>query len=280
MVLIIKIIYSRGMPNIFEFDSYKSFLIEALKTTSNSRGFQARMARAAGCQPSYLNQALHSKVELTPDHGVRLAKFLELNSRETDHFLNLLHLSRASSPELRSFLSCKIEEGKAAQKSLGNRLSSHQSLQLSSIHHEYYSSWLWMTVHVSLCVEKYSTVQGLSERFKIGSDRIRHILESLRAMGLAKEERGKWRMTETEIHLPAGHFMNNISHRNWRDKACLEASEDRAESVHYSSVFSLSRTDAEKLRHMILKFIDQSRETIKASPSEEVFCMLCDFFEV
>lgn len=74
------------MIDLFQFDSYKAYLKRVLLDHSSERGFQAKMARAAGCQPSYLTQTLRSEVELTPDHGAKLAKFLSMNGPETDYF--------------------------------------------------------------------------------------------------------------------------------------------------------------------------------------------------
>jgi hypothetical protein len=87
-------------------------------------------------------------------------------------------------------------------------------------------------------------------------------------------------MLNCDIHLPASHFMNSVSHRNWRERANWDVELGKNESLHYTSVFAISRGDAEILRSFILKVIEKSRSIIKPSPSEEVYCMLCDFFEV
>lgn len=137
-----------------------------------------------------------------------------------------------------------------------------------------------MAVHAALSVEEYGNPAELADRLGIPVARIKMILTSLKQMGLAAERGGKWLMLNKDLHLPAGHCMNQVSHRNWRDRACVDVERDRATSVHYTSVFAMSRSDAEKLRAMTLEMIESSRALIKPSPSEVVYCLLYDFFEV
>lgn len=267
------------MVTIFEFDSYKSYLKAHLRENAGNRGYQARLAKAAGCQASYLTQALNTKVELTPDHGFRICQFLQLSSLESDFFLHLLQLSRANSPELKRHFSKKMNELKAAYRSLSERVATPTAPQLE-VYPEYYSSWLFMAIPSALEVGSYSTPEALAKRFGRSQETIEHALRALDRMGLAKARAGIWKANRVDRHLPAKNFMNSVSHRNWRDRALLDIDRQTPDSLHYTSVFSMSRVESEALRTRILEWIEGARELIKPSPSEEVYCMLCDFFEV
>lgn len=267
------------MANLFEFKSYKDFLRETLKEKKAERGFQAKLAKSAGCQASYLTQALTSKVELTPDHGIGIARILGLGPLETEYFLNLLHYSRASSSELKAHLVRKLEEVKCTQQILSERVTDPLSPKMDT-NHEYYSSWMWMAIHAAVGVEKFSDLPSLVSRFGLPRERVLTVLESLQRMGLVEKSGNFWQMTQQNVHLSARNFMNGVSHRNWRDRACADVEKEHSNSLHYTSVFTVSRSDAERIRGQILQMIEASRKSIQDSPSEEVYCMLCDLFEV
>jgi uncharacterized protein (TIGR02147 family) len=267
------------MANLFEFNSYKEYLREILKEKKTERGFQAKLAKSAGCQASYLAQALTSKVELTPDHGMGISRFLGLGPLETEYFLNLLHYSRASSRELKAHLERKMEEAKNTQQILSERVTDPLSPKMD-IHHEYYSSWMWMAIHAAVEIEKFSDPESIVNRFGLPREKVLEVLESLQRMGLVEKSGNSWRMSKQNVHLSARSFMNGVSHRNWRDRACADVEKERANSLHYTSVFTVSRSDAERIRSQVLQMIEASRKVIQDSPSEEVFCMLCDLFEV
>ncbi len=49
--------------SVFSFRSYKEFLKSVTIIHKNERGFQAKLAKACGCQASYLSQVLNGKAE-------------------------------------------------------------------------------------------------------------------------------------------------------------------------------------------------------------------------
>lgn len=93
-----------GMTNVYDFNSYQDYLKQVILDNKPVRGFQSKMAKAAQCQTSYMSQVLKSEKELTPDHGIRISKFLKLSLAETRFLMCLIHCSRAGSPELREFM--------------------------------------------------------------------------------------------------------------------------------------------------------------------------------
>ncbi len=267
------------MLRVFDYDSYKEFL-KAVLIGKNlaQRGLQAQLARAAGCHPSYLAQALGSKVELTPDHAAGIASFLRLRGTELEYFLNLVNLSRASSMELKRILLDKLNEIKRADQILSHRIepSPTKSLKVPDF---YYSSWIWMAIHRALAVDRYQRPSSLAERFNVSTQSIIKVLEKLKEANLVVEENGIWSSSQVNVHLPETSYMNEVSHRNWRHRALIDIEKENQRAVHYTSIFSMSLEDAERLRAKLLQVIQETRELIEPSPSEEVFCLTCDFFE-
>src|SRR3990167_6287563 len=110
------------MSTVFEYTSYKDYLRHLLLERSEVRGYQSQLSKAAGCQASYLSQALKTKVELTPDHAVGIGSFMQMNETELDYFLSLVLYSRATLSALKELLAKKLEQMRQAQKNLSQRL--------------------------------------------------------------------------------------------------------------------------------------------------------------
>ncbi len=268
------------MIRAFQFDEYKSFLKASLKERgANGRGHQAEMARAAGCQASYLAQALNSKVELTPDHAAGIANFMNLKGHELEYFLNLVNLSRASTPELKRILSDKLKHLKEVDLNLSQRIQNRQT-DFEQAPDFYYSSWIWMAIHMGMFIESLTTPIQLAERFGISVQNVIEVLDKLKEWKIVSEKKGQWSPTAKNIHLPETSYMNGVSHRNWRERAGLDVEKSKSSSIHYTSVFTMSREDAQKLRSEIVDLLEKSRRLASESQSEEVFCFLSDFFQV
>ena len=74
--------------------------------------------------------------------------------------------------------------------------------------------------------------------------------------------------------------MTETNHANWRRRAVIDISKLDAKSIHYTSVFSMSRSDAEQLRQLILEAIVAWRAMIPPSLEEDAICVNLDFFAI
>jgi len=52
------------------------------------------------------------------------------------------------------------------------------------------------------------------------------------------------------------------------------------EDLFYSGPICLSEADAERLKELLLKFLEESERIIGPSPEETVFCLGMDFFRL
>lgn len=48
----------------------------------------------------------------------------------------------------------------------------------------------------------------------------------------------------------------------------------------YTAPITLSKKDAAEMRERVLKFISETLQLVKDSPSEELFCLCVDWFRV
>jgi hypothetical protein len=68
-------------------------------------------------------------------------------------------------------------------------------------------------------------------------------------------------------------------HNNWRIKGLSRAHPLDADEIYYTSPVSLSEGDLQKVRAMILKWIDDFSAVIKPSRSEKLACLNLEWFK-
>jgi hypothetical protein len=98
-------------------------------------------------------------------------------------------------------------------------------------------------------------------------------------LDLVEEQKdGSWQTTKKSLHLSRDSIFSFNNNNNWRQRAQSLAVQKNSENIHYTGVYSLSLDDLERLRQMVLDFIDQTRNLVVASAEEEVVCFTCDVF--
>ena len=265
--------------NVFEHSDYKTLLHAQIAANKERRGYRSELSEAASCQLSFLSQVLHSHVHLTPDHAAGLAAFWGFDSDERDYFLELVNLARAGSPTLKSILSKRLDEIRERHENLARRYKKKESIS-----HEnqvlYYSSWHLSAVHILLTIPEFRTVPQIAKRLGLPAAMIQGSLEQLAKMGLATKSGTLWQPGQSDIHLAKESILSAINHTNWRNRAITDAYKRETGAIHYTSVHSLARADYEKIKEMILRFLDQTREVVRPSKEEELACMTLDWFVV
>jgi uncharacterized protein (TIGR02147 family) len=268
----------KNVENIESYEDYKALLKAMVQNNSHIRGYCSRLAEAASCHPSFISQILNSPIHLTPDHGAGIAAFWNLSQSQTEYFLCLIQLARAATPALRNSLQQTLRELRNKRLQLDLRLSQPK---IGSEHAEslYYSSWVWSAVHVLSSIPKFRSEKAIAERLNLSPKQVSETLHRLSGMNLVRKKGGSWEIQES-LHLPRGSQMIVQHLQNWRQRATLSAGDPNPENIHYSAVHSVSRADLEKLRQMVLNFLEHTRDVIRPSPEEELICINLDLFTV
>lgn len=265
--------------DIYLHQDYKAYLSAVIENAEPKHGFISRLAKAAGCQRSYLSQVMNTHVQLTPDHGLAIAQFLKLDEKETDFFLMLLDLARAGTPLLRRRLLTKVEKTIKDRKNLAKRVEA-KTIEASAAESRYYSSWHWMAIHLALAIPQYQTVQALAARLSLSEATIESALGELLKMGYVENQSELWHYRGSNLHLSRESPSVTIHHNNWRQRAVMDSAISTDDSVHYTSVLAMSVRDIERLKERALAFIDESRALAGPSESEELVSFCLDLFKV
>ncbi|MGE0631738.1 MAG: TIGR02147 family protein [Pseudobdellovibrionaceae bacterium] len=267
------------MISVFDFTDYREFLLAKRKEGSHLRGFQTKMANAAGCQRAYLSQVMHGHVQLTPDHGIGLAELFELNEDEREYLLNLINLERARTKLLKDWFIKRLKAQQQARQNLAKRLQANEEIQS---HHEieYYSKWYFSAIHILVGIPQFSSPKEIAIRLGLSVETVNATLTSLGKMGLVEQNGKRWDRSKQILHVAQSKPMNVINHLNWRHKAIGDIQHEPEHSLHYTAIHSLSVKDMEVLRTIFVEAIAKSRAVVGPSKDEELICLTCDLFAV
>lgn len=266
------------MTNIYIFQDYKAYLFNIINENKSVRGFQGKLAEAAQCNPSYLSQILKGKYDITLDQAILISSYIGLDQLSTEYFLFLVQHAKANTSQLKKYLEHKMSELKKESQSLTAHIGNERpQVEIES---RYYSSWHYIALHILTSCENYQTIENLEKRVHISRSRMLAILNDLKNMGLIDYHSGRWVYKAGAFNLPTEAVMNEVHHTHWRQRALHDVQQMLEKSIHYSSVFSMSKTDYLQLKNDVILFIEKSRKQIEPSAAEETYAFCLDLFLV
>lgn len=264
---------------VFDFNDYRQFISAQVDAQAKPWGTWGRLAKIAGCQATYLSQVMKGKAQLTPDHVYRMARHWEMTDAETDFFLLLLERERVAGKELRAHLEEKMKKIRREREDLAKRFAKER-VEAGEKETLYYSAWYWAALHVIVTIPEYQTPAAIARRLNLPVGFVEQALKRLADNGFVKQSKGKWAIHTADVHVPKESVMIGVHHNNWRQRAVTDSTVSGGDSVHFTGVYSLSRTDYQHLKEKMLELIEHSRKVVAPSAEEELACFLCDLFTV
>jgi len=269
------------LADVFEFADYRQFLREKRHENRQLRGYQTRMAEAAGCQRAYLSQVMNGHVQLTPDHAMGLADLFELNQDEREYLLDLVNLERARTKRLKDWFSSRLKDQLRARETLSRRLQVKEEIP-NQHEAQYYSKWYVSAIHILVGIPHFSSVKDIAAKLDLTPQIVSSALGMLKNMGLVDvDSTGKrWHRSKRNLHVAQSKTMNVVNHLNWRHKVISDIQQEHEKSLHYTAIHSLSKKDLEALRACFVDAIAKSRAIVEPSLDEELICVACDVFTI
>jgi uncharacterized protein (TIGR02147 family) len=268
------------MITLFEFSDYRKVLLFLMKAHEGEpRGLQTRLAKHMGCQQAYLSRVLAGNAELSQEQAFAATSFFNLDTLEQDYFVTLVSLNRAGSTELKRFYEKKRSEILTRKLEIKSRIKAdgHLSAERKTL---YYSDWAFAAVHMATAIGKFRTVPALASRLGLPEARTKEILEFLEECGLIEKKAGYYQTKVAAIHLGNDQALIKSHHTNWRLQALNAISKNSPDVLNYSSIVSCSANDSVRIREVLLKAIQEIREIVRGSASEQLYCYSLDFFDV
>jgi uncharacterized protein (TIGR02147 family) len=244
------------------------------------RGALTKLALAAGCKPSYISHVLSDTAELTPDHALAISQFMRFTEIEAEYFMCLVDFERAVTPSLKNRIALKLENFRRQALDLSSVLSKKNKLSDADLS-QYYSSWLFSAVHILVTIPDFNDERKIAEKLSQNPKLILQVLESLQKIGFVSKTPKGWQVSGPDLHLPKNSTLISQHHQCWRAQAVLSSqNKSNADTVHFTGVYAIGKTDYHKLQQMILHFIKELNQKITDSGSEDLICYNCDFFRV
>ena len=260
-------------------DDYREIIKDWISSTGG-RGAQRQLASTIGCMPSHMSQVINGSVDLSMDHAYALASAMGLSGDDADFFLLLVQRNRTARSAFHDHLNERIETLRLRKQLLSERLKPDLVFS-GETELRYYTTWYYPAIHTLCAIPEFQTVAALVRRLKISTESIEHALVELERMGLIARNGDKISCTARNIHVHSSSPLNQGYHSLWRNVANQRMQEHApGKNTHYTALYCLSRTDAERLKTMMLEFIEQTRDVVVPSAEETVVVMNCDLFEL
>ncbi len=265
--------------SIFRFNDYKKFLEAYLKGRPKAgRGLLTQLGLSIDMTSAQVSHVMRGDRDLTAEQALGASKFLGLNDLETQYFVELVSLARASSNELKNFIVKRLENLKADGLQLRNQVPSHRELT-DEEKARFYSSWIYSAVRLLSSVRPLQ-IEDVIQEFAVDRERAVNILNFLVQTSLCLHDREGVKMGSRSTFVPRSSPFINKHHSNWRLRA-LECSERELENdLFFTSPVSMSESDFERFRMKLTELIKEFSAVIKDSPEEIVACLNFDFFRV
>ncbi len=240
------------MTDLFLFNSYKPYLRNIAR---NERGILTRIAKAAGCELSYLSRSLSHEINITADQAFKISVYLKMPERERDYFLLLVEIERAGDKTYIDFLRSRCEQIIRENENLKNRVQ-RPLLKEDLGQFLYHSNWLYSAIHILLSIRTCQKVSEISRRLNIPAEQANHILEQLLSMGFIKKTSDHYEYVQGATHTPKDSPLVVMHHQNWRQRAVLDSQSPDSNGLHYTGVQSISFSDYKKIKSLLLKLLE------------------------
>lgn len=264
--------------NFNEID-YLEIINEKIELNKAVIGYKTLMAKACGCQKSYLSQVLRGQTHLTLDHGYGLSDFFQLTELEKEYFLTLLQIQRSGSLEFKNYLEGKLKDLRKKNDDFASKFKSNAPTTNSEHLSKYYSNWHYNAIHMICGIEEFRSVEAIAKKLKLSEKLVQTTLEELQEMGLVKKENHLWINTDNYLHLPKESPYHRLNHTLWRQKA-TENTFLADDNLNYTAIYTLSKEDSEELRGILKKAIDKTRDVVIKSEEEDIVCLNIDYFKL
>ncbi len=261
--------------NLFQSTDYRSFLDSRLQ----ERGKRKKLCEFIPCQTTFFSNVMAGSANLSLEHAMRVAEFLNLNEKESHYFMLLVQLGKAGSKKLETYYLNQIKALQVDQNKISSKIASHETIAIQD-QVQFYNSWIYVAIHILCAVEEFQSRQALRDYFHLPAKEIDPLIDFMIKNGIITETSGRLKQGSARVHLPKGSPFLMKHHSNWRMKSIQSLDHEREQDLHYTLVMSLSKKDVERMKQIIFEAITRTDQLLKETGDEIVYAMNVDWFQV
>lgn len=268
------------MVKIFDFSNYRKFIEKKLKEYPNEGyGQLGKLASFIGVHPTLVSQILKGHKSLTTDQAAKTAEFFGLGEIDAEYLVLLAAFERAGNQPMREMCRRQMNRLKEKSQKIVNRVTA--DIKLSEEQRAvFYSDWAYSAIRQAIALPQISSVNELAAHLNLPIKKVQVIVDFLLMSGLSRTERGDLKVGPASTHVEASSPWTRVHHTNWRHKALQSLDSPHPEDLHYTSPLTLSKDDAKVVRERLLQSIEEVNRIVDPSPSESLFCLNFDWFQV
>jgi uncharacterized protein (TIGR02147 family) len=264
---------------VYDFSDYRDFVVQTVRSMPRSgRGEYLKIAKHLAIHTSTLSQILSGLKHLTLDQACSMADYFGLGELETQYLLHLVELERAGTERLRTTLKKQLSKIKEQSRELSRVVPGKRELsdEEKAI---FYSNWFYTGIWALTSVPGFQTADSITKYFGLPKLLVNQVILFLVSTGLCVEEKGQLRPGTTYVHLEGDSPLIGRHHASWRQKA-IERHPLLSESeIAYTSPMSISKEDAEKIRKLIIGWVEQINKIRDPSPCETLYFLNIDWIK-
>ncbi len=266
-------------PIVFEYRDYKKYLNRLIETYPNSgRGQRRLLAEAIRCQVAYVSHVLSGAYHFSPEQAEAASRFFGLSREESEYLVMLVAHNRADTPELRAFYDRILIERSNRRRQFKSRLKIDETLSKED-RARYYSHWYYAAIHMLMLIPQPWTRQAIADRLRLPKKRVIEALDFLLEKGIIEKKEGRFRTSQSLLHLEVDSPLVAQHHRNWRLQAMQAFERDEANAFHYSGAVVCAEKDLAKIQDKLMRCLQECIGMIRESKDEKLAILCMDWFE-
>lgn len=265
--------------DVFSFHDYRLYLkawieLAREKKTSNL----STLAEEIGVNPSFLAHVLSGVKNLSFEQAALISQIFNHTPLEREYFFSLVQIERAGTQLLKVYWESKKQNILDERSKVRSRVGQHVELSAED-RAVFYSSWIYVAIFVATAIDDGQTLDQIAHRFSLNRSKAEEMLNFLERTGICVREKNIYKMGQNSVYISNESPLVVKHHTNWRMKAIQKMDSRQSKELFYTSPMSISSSDFEKIRELLLKSIESSQKMAHDSPAEDVFCLNIDFFK-
>jgi uncharacterized protein (TIGR02147 family) len=266
--------------NLFAYDDYRELLRDIEKSKgAEGRGFWTQIAKATGCQSSYVSRILAKGAHFSQEQTLKLCEFLLLPADETEYVLCLVEHAKSGTAELKTFYQKKLNALRETKLNIQSRVKPSVILSSEALA-TFYSQWYYLAIHVLILNPKFRTPIAIANALGLSVFTTEKAVRFLLDQGLVQSENGELVPGQVDTHLGRSSPFIKQHHSNWRIAAIESIRNEDDRDLHYSAVSSLSEKIVGEIRGRLVSLIEDYVSTVKPTNDETLYAFNLDFFRL
>lgn len=266
------------MLNIFEFTNHISYLSAWLKNQkSGGHGLRSELAAHIHVSSSYLSQVLKEDRLLTQDQSFALTIYMGLSDIESNYFVLLNDLSRASTSPNKNRLMAELQNLKKKSSDVKSRMAKY--IEISEEDKAiYYSNWLYTAVRNLSAIDSIKSHFDVAKHLHISVEELKPVLDFLIEKQLCIVKDGSLTYGSNRIFVSKDSPYLQLHHKNWRMQSMQRLTNQDHRNLNFTSPMSLSNEAFDKIRNVLLSTVQAAMDISGPTDSETSACINIDLF--